>query len=422
MPGSLKPASCLLFFLCSTLTAAYDNYQDRHQPAASPAELSGRETDIAGLECIVQALPLQAGKVHWMQYLGHSVQSSLRPSVPGSYIPMGGGILAHAHSLADHEDDGATDDHPDGHDEGEANVQTMHSPPAWANGIEAVMELTPDRPYVQGKGLHARESLVSKMKDSMLVCDHFWGGHINADYQECMGLMVTAEVAVMLQLERIAPYSKEHVEGALRTMKQRMDVAGQHLVPEGKPAEQARACPDLWEALHLIRDKHGLKGSDATSCAACSESMHSKPKGNITIAAMLLEDHSAKEAMKPEDDHAEEAMKAQGNSAKEAMQPEDTSATKALEPVTHKRFSWMWDSRASTIEAWYQELCKLHHAGNITSMGLHLEGCVQDATDGSCQLAPAWMQTAFSWTGRLEASVVFEVRFASELGTLPVSW
>lgn len=338
---------------------------------------------------------------YWWQPFGACTSSSSKPNFDSFW----------AEYVADAEYAEPFDNYVDDYDEGNSDTQaTIFALPMDSDGVAVMVEQIPQRPYLLGRGPDWAAIFVEDMEDLMGACERFWDDHYNTLYQACMQLLVTAETKVMLDLEKKGLSLTEFLKAALELMTQKVNAAGQHHhARKGKPIN--RTGPDPWEDLYLIWTKQQSKPF-TTSCQSGSTSMHSRTKddwgtlattsaANSANQALQSEGKSNMAALKASDMSVKAAMQVDVDIATEAMKPtEDDSILEAVKPVVSEKFSWMWDARASTIEAWYQELCALHHAGDSIRMGVHLDGCVRDVSDGSCQFAPAWLRTAFSWTGR----------------------
>lgn len=365
-----------------------------------------RDATFLCLAIIFCASSLQAGKVDWVQYVGQAVQDNIWPSLPNDYISLSGSVLAQAHPVPDGKATSETfqadyyestdskngeslDDHVGDADEAEEDGMTAQ------DQLDAVIENIPPRPYLLGRGWFGGESLVNEIDELLWGCDRLWAGHINAGYQICVSRLVIAEMTVMHDCYANGTYSKEFVQGVLWNMDQRMSAAGQrHLAQRGKPAIH-RALPDPWGAWLQLWDSLDVQSADPKSCTDCNNGMNSKPKEDIL--AMKPEENSIKVANKAKDVSMDQARKPEDNTAKRDMKPEE--ATDPIELILQGMFSWMWDTRANAIEAWYQELCALHRKGDTTGKELHLKACVRGVNDDFCHFLPTWMRTAFSWTG-----------------------
>ncbi|KAK9841596.1 hypothetical protein WJX74_008508 [Apatococcus lobatus] len=166
----------------------------------------------------------------------------------------------------------------------------------------------------------------------------------------------------MLEHEKNGTYSKDFMQGAIWSIKQRTKAADQRRQAQSKSPAVDREDPDPWGAVLHKWDELGAQLTEGPSCQDCKASMHSPPA--------------------------------------ERSQPTKHSTEADLVPAkpNSSRFSWLLDARTSAIEAWYQELQALYHGGDFIGMELHLEDCVQDVDTGTCRFVPSWMETAFSWT------------------------
>ena len=145
-----------------------------------------------------------------------------------------------------------------------------------------------------------------------------------------MRLLITGEMTVIHDHERSCSYSGHFLQGTLWAIKQRVDAARQQRrVQQIRPAVAGRP-PDPWSSGSLAWDVVGV--------------------------------HSWK-SMKPRIICEKDMHRAPGKSSTEA----DTMFARS------DKASWFIDTRATAIEAWYQELRHLYHTKDFTGMGLHLE-------------------------------------------------
>ena len=309
----------------------------------------------------------------FFQHVPHWLQSSLQPGLPLDYVGSGGHMMACAASSSqapieyyDFEDD--DDEYQDIWDVNQDKLSRAEG--SEHEQLAEERKLVPDRPHFHRAERSAGPRLAMEIETNLARCDRFWVAHSDDSYKACIKMIGSEEVEALSQNMEQGLYTIAFVKGCIWSMSRRVVAARE---------ARGRREPNPWDTM---AEMYSL--SDAAP-ASLSDHM----AGNQAL-------HNAEASMSPK---ASCATSPAQQAAADMRGPYASHASS-----TGRWRAWMFDPEASQINAWYLELRQLVLQGDKAAIQHHLEDCMLDPWDGSCQMVTAWLQSSYSLAGEQHGS------------------